>query len=306
MIRFFVKAKIFFVLLLSGLFFVARPALALSVIDLRETATIDPGAEQIIVVDFFNDTDRIIQAETEVDSFIVDPVGGFPIFGQESQAELWVRPDINTVTLQPGETVPVPFVVRVPGSAEPGSHHLGLFLREKGGNGNVSVGTRVGSLFFLQVAGLQQELLQPQAFSGEQNIYFLKPIVLRTELFNKGTVAVKPSGTITITNMFGEIVGTMPFNSNDRRIFSGMILAEELVATNLDWKDVGPLTFSLLASYGVTNQTLSDTTVIWYVPWTYAVVALGFVLTILSISVVGKKLRKKRETMIKSKPNSFL
>lgn len=280
------------------MFFSSNNASALSTSDLKQTLIVDPGVEQVLTVEFTNNTNQVRSFIPEVDSFIVDEQSGFPLFDQESIAERWIRPIEDQVVLGANETAIIEFEVSVPESAQPTAYHLGLFLREVPRDGQVAVGARVGSLLFLQVAGIQTESLASTKFSPQRSPIFTGSANVETRIQNKGTVAVIPIGTITVTDMFGSIVKEVQYNAEAREVFVGMGTQKVISLDDIGMRHAGPLIVTMFLTYGATGQTISDTTLIWFIPWELLLVFSVICITVFFLPFYIRS-KKKKENSIK-------
>lgn len=281
--QFFSVFPIFFVAVYLCFFWVGQ-ASAIEVRDLRKEISVDPGQEQIVTIEIANDTQETRILETEVDSFVVDPISGIALFEGTDPAELWVTPTENEVSLLPGEAKKLSFTVRVPGFAEPGAHHLGLFVAERAPESQVGLGSRIGTLLFIQVAGIQEERVDVVSFVPQQSFVAGARATVELVLRNTGSVKVTPAGEIRATDMFGRTVGTAPVNQSQRTLFSGM-RTEEVITFPTDGFFIGPVTVSLFATYGVTTQVLSNVTTIWVIPRSVLVLIGAAIVTVVLLRI---------------------
>src|SRR5690606_24084524 len=132
----------------------------------------------------------------------------FVAVGEEGQVQLtdedtsfdlasWVEFDDNTFELGSGEEVQVPFLIRVPGNAEPGGHYASVYA-QVGASSAVdstgsSIGQRIGSLVLLRVAGDVKEDAMVESFKVS-NFDDGKPVPFEIRVKNQGSVHIRPIG----------------------------------------------------------------------------------------------------------------
>lgn len=131
----------------------------------------------------------------------------------------WIDLDGSEVTLPPGGTRLYNFTVNVPLNAEPGGHFGSIIFRtipasNVEGSG-ATLAQEIGSLLLVRVAGSQTEDAIIDSFAPSQSFFEYGPVKLITRVKNLGNVHLKPVGTITITNMWGQQVASMNLDSRN-------------------------------------------------------------------------------------------
>ncbi len=125
----------------------------------------------------------------------------------------WVKVQIpDTFDFKVGDARNVSFTVTVPKDAEPGSHFGVIFFRAVDAMASTSqlkIGTQVGMLVLVTVPGSHLQKGKIDAFATDGFIQ-KGPVSFKTTFENTGTVYFEPKGTITIRNMFGKTVATVP------------------------------------------------------------------------------------------------
>ena len=180
----------------------------------------------------------------------------------------WIKVEPEEFNLNPEEEHFVKFTVTIPENAEPGGHYGTVVAGTRVLAGPAATGAaiiqRVGALVLLTVPGEMREELVVKEFTAprysEQGPI---PFIIRFE--NKGTIHVKPSGFITITNWLGQKVENISFSS--RNVLPGAVRKFE---TSLDkkWFWAGKYTATLTGSYGLLNTPLTPTVItFWAFPW---------------------------------------
>ena len=204
--------------------------------------------------------------------------------------------------------------ITVPTDAEAGGHY-GV-LRFSGHAPNVS-GTGVGlsasagMLILIRVAGNITESANLASFytvSGTSQTSFFEyaPINFVTRIKNDGNIHVKPTGTITIQDAFGNTVGTVPVNDT-----KAIVLPTSIRRFNSEYKSgwmFGMYTANLTLGYGTTGQAITNTITFWVIPYKLILVLLFCLATFVFIAsrlikVYNKRIiaKAKNENIVKNK-----
>jgi hypothetical protein len=209
------------VLLIGGLSSTAEASgTGLTIQPVKASYTLTPGQSV---------TDNIILKNPSIDAFVTSSVQDFlPIAGSSNLEFVakaagvtsvvdWIKVDAPKGGFQfkAGADINIPYTLTVPKDAEPGSHFGVIFFLAQDANGaagqSLKIGTQVGMLVLVTVPGshLQKGTIDSFTTSG-----FIQhgPVHFDITFENTGTVYFEPKGTITITNMFGSTVGTVPVN----------------------------------------------------------------------------------------------
>ncbi|MEI6297119.1 MAG: hypothetical protein WCO84_05800 [bacterium] len=127
-------------------------------------------------------------------------------------------------TLQNGTRARVPVTITIPKNAEPGGMYGSvLFSTVKAPDkepitvkndtkGAIPIEIRSGVLFFVRIAGAVKEdgkMKEFKIMNDESTFWGDKDITFSTVYENNGSVHLNPSGTISVTNMFGEEVRSL-------------------------------------------------------------------------------------------------
>jgi hypothetical protein len=245
-------------------------------------------------------------------NFTAGGEGGEPKFNFQtdvSDLASWMTFDADKVELQPGATASVGVTITIPKVADPGGHYAGVFFGstppEKG---TVKIEQRTGTLVILRVEGAVREAATIQSFTSAtgKSVFSRLPVGLVLRIQNTGNVHFRPKGTVTIRNMFGGVTTTIDINPKE-----GAVLPNSVRKFDLLWKKdsddskskgffgeigeqwnnfaLGGYTAQVDATYGTTNQTLTNTFHLTIFPWQLLlVIALGLAIVIVLI-VLGVK-----------------
>ncbi len=273
----------FFFFLLGAIFVQVDSARGFTLSPLRHTMVVDPGKTAVAQVALYNNEDHTLELVPEVDAFRIHPESGYAQFGESDVAKSWIHTDVGTITLAPGAKQIVNFTVTVPPNSLSESHYLGLFVKEKPGNGQIGIGKRLGTLLFLHVSGDVQEKMQLQDFSlieKEGKKFF------HIQTLNEGSIHLIPQGKMEFFNLFGRKVGEVSINPEERKVLPGGVWRTSIeVPKNLG---SGRINSHLSLHYGLTDQVLTGSVRFWNIPWFFIFIAVGGVIIAGSLALYKK------------------
>lgn len=262
--------------------------------------------------------------ETVVNVYPVDATvneaGSFVLrFQNENQKGLgqWIKINLNTVKLAPGESKEVPFSLDLPEGVEPGEYFGGIVVQEANDliqnneqNSKNSIGasvqTRVGSRVYLNVPGDVHEDFQWSVFANSADEFGDKSY-FKFSLENNGNVSFVPRVTLHFYNWFGrEVLST----SHDL----GVSLPGSVIEPMVQWEEkpfFGKYTVKAELAYkrsseGQTTQAkekiLNKQVMIWVVPWK----ELAFLAMLLCVVVISLWYRGRRWMKIKQSAEKYV
>jgi hypothetical protein len=245
-----------------------------------------------------NLTDQVLDVTVSTQNFVAS--------GEEGQAELtedttpyslatWIKPAATKMEIPAKSSKVLPFSVVVPNNAEPGGHFGSLIFRSQSrplaGTTGVSVAQQIGALLFLRVAGDLKESASIASFKSDKSFYEYPPINFDARIKNDGNVHFKPEATVTVTNMFGQKVATLPMDP--KTVLPGSIRKMTLAQP---WKPkflFGNYHANLSVVYGDKKQILTATTSFTVIPYKLVgIVALVLIIVLVFIIRRRKRLAK--------------
>lgn len=284
------------------------PAKAITISPPRLELEADPGTVVDSEFKVTNDSsDQSINYYTQVENFEAKDETGAPQFVQTPEGlAVWIDVD-KSVRIGPGESKTIPFKIKVPRNAEPGGYFASIFVRTTppaAGGGEVSIGTRLGTLVLLRVNGEIQEGVDILEFSTKDKHRFFNrlPIELYYRFQNIGTDRVKPEGDIIVKNIFGLKAKVLSANRSEgsvlprsiRRFDTAWInggggqedskatVAAEgetgfIAAAGYQWEHfaLGYYTANLDIRFGENNNTASGKFRFFVFPWQLITIFLG-------------------------------
>ncbi|MCL4367510.1 hypothetical protein M1563_05080 [Patescibacteria group bacterium] len=184
----------------------------------------------------------------------------------------WITVDPEQVTVPAKQSYIFSFKINVPLNAEPGGHFGSIVFRTGGVKQNqagAAVTQELGSLILLKVAGDTTTKASVASFNSAQNLWEYGPVVFDTRVTNEGNVHVKPTGTITITDVLGQKVATIQLDQRN-------VLPGATRKVDSAWNQhllFGKYTATLSLVYG-NGQLLTATTTFIGFPYKIAAVVL--------------------------------
>lgn len=225
----------------------------------------------------------------------------FTALGEEGEAALtddttpyalatWITVDPMVQTIAPHEIKVYNYTITVPQLAEPGGHFGSIIFktapRPVAGGSGVAIAQEVGSLLLLKVAGDIVEKAEIESFQPTHGFFEYGPVGFDTRIKNSGNVHFKPTGTITIANMFGQKVATLNLDSKN-------VLPDSIRHLSNSWSQkllFGRYTATLSVVYGSNSRILTATTTFGGFPYRVGLVIL---IVLLLIAVVMFRARRR-------------
>lgn len=263
---------------------------------------VKPGDQREGKLKIINDSDEELTFNVVVRDFIVEDNQGTPkilppnTLSNKYSASAWIGIAPDSFTVAPRQKQEFQYFMQVPVDARPGGHYAAVVYEPTNllgvtGTGT-AVNTQLGTLFYVNVEGPITEdakILQFRANTFQE----YGPVKISTEIKNLSDLHIRPNGTITVKNIFGQKVASA--NLDEHNIFPE---ASYLYANALGKKFMaGRYTANLYASYGALNNRALIATVSFFVfPWKIATVALLIAVAIvLAVMVFQKRKNVKKE-----------
>lgn len=200
----------------------------------------------------------------------------------------WVKCEPEEFDLEPGGQKKIKFTIVIPKNAEPGGHYGTVIAAAKAVSGPEATGAtivpRVGTLVLLTVPGEIKESLSIKEFSASHSYFNSGPVSFATRFENLGTVHLKPTAVIIITNLWGKKVAEIPLVQNN--VLPGAVRKFE-ASWDQKWLLGGKYMATLSGTYGQRNISLkSEVITFWAFPWK---LALGILLAVIFFILTRKR-----------------
>jgi len=231
--------------------------------------------------------------------------GGAPIFAQDELEQTgfeladWVVLPTNQITIPAGGEEQISFTMNVPSDASPGSHFGGIFVSLEPpdmAESGASVGFQVANILSIRVAGDAVEQASIRQFSTGKFLYGSQNVDFNVRIENTGNVLVRPVGPLEITNSLGRKVGSVTFNESQAGVFPADTRTFDDIQWVGDAVGFGRYEALLSAGYGDdgAKKTMSSTVTFWILPINIIGPAIGALVFILLVTVIGVRVYIKR------------
>lgn len=265
----------------------------ITVINPAITISLAPGGYTEGKTAVINDSSVPVKFNLGIQDYIVTDTIGTPnllppnTLNSKYSAAAWIVLDPSTFTLKPQERRDVNYYLRVPKDASPCGHYAAIVYSPVGQTGSGSgtnVQAKIGSLFYITVAGKCIENAQISKFYVNPFSEY-GPVKLLTQIKNLGNLHISPKGSITVSGLFYN----QSKNLESHNIFPET--ARDFENTFGQTFMIGRYRATLLGSYGVNNNMpLIASVYFWVFPWRLAlVIALAIVALILGVLYFKKR-----------------
>jgi hypothetical protein len=242
-----------------------------------------------------NDSTAPITFNLGIQDYIVTDTIGTPnllppnTLSSKYSAAAWIVLDPSTFTLNPQERKTVNYYLRVPKNASPCGHYAAIVYSPVGetGTGNgTNVQAKIGSLFYITVAGKCIENAQVSKFYVNPFSEY-GPVKVLTQIRNYGNLHISPKASVTVSGLFYN----QSQNLDSRNIFpeTARDFENSLGQTFM----IGRYQATLLGSYGINNNMpLIASVSFWVFPWRLTLIVV-LVIVALILAVLYLKKRKR-------------
>ncbi len=210
-------------------------------------------------------------------------------------AQNFISVPAKQFTLTFGERATIPVTITIPKGTSPGGYYAAVLVSNKptvvaeaaatSAAGTTRIISQLGTLFFIRVNGPANPSGVLQGFRinapSNQAIYNSGPFTFEILFNNTGNLYLTPYGTITIKNMFGETVTTIPVDA----YYS---LPQSLRYRDVTWDGqalFGRYTATLKLYRGYNNTVDTQTISFWVIPWKFLLIAF-IVLFIIVLGII--------------------
>lgn len=301
-----------------------QPAQALTLIPPSFEFDIAAGQTVDTKVKIFNEEQETKVLYTETASFTAAGETGNPQYDFSIPTEglsSWFEVEKGPITIEPGERLEIPVKILVPQDAEPGGHYAILAFSpnspDTGGQSGVAITAALGALFLVNVEGdvVEQGTVREFSLDHESAFFSRLPAQFFVRYANTGNVHLRPTGTITITNLFGNTSGTLEVNPTKGATLPDSIRKYDAVwersmvteSTGNAWQTFwheygneranfafGKYTAQLSLTAG-TDKLISDSSSVtfWVIPWHLCIVyGVGLIILIVLLFFFIKRYNK--------------
>ncbi len=297
-ITFISIATLFFAFLL-----LPQPSSAISITPAIREISLTQGETKSAILELENDGLEAVQLTTEVVNFTTKGETGEPEYLTDATLTgiaTWVETETGPIVLEPGQIREVAVNFVTPANAKAGGHYVGILFNitdpTNGTDDNqVTIESKVGIPILATVTGTYAEDGKISTFTLNDTSYTAGPVKFTLKFQNTGDVHLKPSGKVTVTNMFGKEVFSTAVNSD-----LGAVLPDSVRNYPVSsWKEIGNGFGKYTAEVTLTAGTVTDSMTVSF--WVFSTVGIVIavvvvVVIIFLIVLLVKKMGKKPET----------
>lgn len=181
----------------------------------KNEVVLKPGESKTREIYVLNRSGQELKFVVGVENFISPDQGQEAIVFTNNQdsiypAESFLIPEVSKFSLKHGEKIALPISIKVAGDVSPGGLYGAVTVAVEPDNGSsrsqVKTTSQLASLFFIRVSGDVYESGYLEKFSSLKKFYQPGSIDLFFNFKNDGNIYLNPHGTVTITNLFGQVV----------------------------------------------------------------------------------------------------
>lgn len=273
-----------------------------------------PGKTYEINLTVTNVTTSNVQFDSLISDFSAKDETGVPKIFQDnslpesSSIKSWVNVE-NTFVLSSQQQKKITAKVTIPDNAEPGGHYGSLSFTgrssELDGNG-VGLSASAGTLILVRVDGEITEKADVAEFFATKNdkpgsLFESGPISLVARIKNDGNIHVKPSGTIEVRDISGNLVQNIDINVDKK----SSILPKSIrrFESKIDKSFMlGKYTASLALGYGQNGQAITATYDFWVIP--YRMILVILISVVLAFIILSRLIKRYNSHVISKSKNS--
>lgn len=265
--------------------------ITLSVSPISFELSANPGDTLERTFRIVNGTDSELTLTTTPKNFTAEgEEGGVNLTEEETSFSLasWISVNPSEAVLPARGSQTFAFTVDVPENAEPGGHFGSVIVKTNPiaiDATGAAVSQEAGPLILVSVAGDISEAARIVEFKAQKNFWESGPVVLETRVENLGNVHFKPSGVITIKNMFGNEVTKI--NLEERNV-----LPDTIRKLSNEWNPgfaVGRYTADLSIVFGPNQEVTTASTTFTVFPYKIIIPALLGLILLLFFAVRFRK-----------------
>ena len=255
----------------------AQPKMGLAISPPTFELSANPGDTLKNSVRVDNITDEPLEVTVLTRNFTaLGEEGGIDLSEEKGAYSLadWIKVSPDKTTIPARESKTFDYVIEVPQNAEPGGRFGSIVFKtaakpvsEQSG---VAIAQEVGALVFVKIAGEVKEKASIVGFTPQHGFSDSGPVGFDIRIKNEGNVQFKPTGTITISNFFGQKVATIPIDAQN-------VLPDATRKMSAQWDNFwlfGKYEATVSIVYGNNRQIITATTTFWGFPYKLAGIIL--------------------------------
>lgn len=302
--------KIVLMALVASSFLFCIPAQAVVLSPVIIDHYVQPGKAVTGKISITNDRDVPVVYYVTVQRFMAEGEEGDQKYLPETDIAglpSWFTFSEKNFVVQPKKTKDIVYTVSAPLNAEPGGHYATVFFstspEAQGKASGVGVTAKTGAVFLVRIAGEVKEKANIESFTVNQGIFSHLPAMMSLRIRNTGNVHFRPTGTLTVRNMWGGIVAKVQANPRNgavlpnsiRRLDTWWAKSDQIAQGGFieqlknEWRNFafGRYSATVDVKYGSLNVPLEPRSVVfWVFPWRLTlifVLCLGIIYMLLRL-----------------------
>jgi hypothetical protein len=258
----------------------------LSITPLAFDYSFKPGDTKTDTVYLTNLSNQQLEISVEPRNFLARGEEGSVILTRDAIAYAlanWITVTPNHIVMPSKEKVAFKFTITVPDNPEPGGHFGSIVFstvpKKETKKSAAFLTQEVGALIFVKTPGEVKEKADIESFKTTFPFYEFGPIDFVTRVKNDSTVHIRPTGVITITDMFGtkETIVVDPKN----------VLPGAIRKLEAKWdKNIlfGQYKATARYTWGSKGEVLTAETSFWAFPVRWGLLVLGVLIVVIVIN----------------------
>lgn len=266
---------------------------------------VNPGDEVTKSITVISRINRKVSFKVETEDFVGSDNAQTPVIllGKDKSPYSFkdnLVPVEDTFSLNFGQKIELPIKIKIPENAQPGGFYSSVIVssmpdeNSSAGQAGTRVISRVGVLFFVRVNGPVDQQGQLTDFRVTKDSVLLQkgPVNFEVLFENKGTVHLVPYGVVTIRNIFGKTIGTVPVDA----YFS---LPKSVRYRQVVWQKenlIGRYTATIELNRGYDGNIDTQKISFWVLPVGYIALGAGIVFILIFLGYLfTRKFELKRK-----------
>ncbi|MFH1089758.1 MAG: hypothetical protein V1716_05045 [Candidatus Uhrbacteria bacterium] len=214
-----------------------------------------------------------------------------PYSEDHSELPEWLSFPTKTIKVPAESYIEFPFSVVIPSDIKSGGYYAAITISDDQPTADPkssTIQTKTALLVFLNVKGENNEQAALLDFTVLPKWNEKLAGTLTYRIQNQGNVYLKPKGTITFKNLFGQTIASIEANPEENKILSETTRKIDL--TFDQGLNIGPITAELNLEYGEEQKTIQASTTMWVIPWKILLVGfISILLVIIGLRILNKK-----------------
>lgn len=259
----------------------------------KNEVSLNPGEQTIKILTVTNRYGKEMEFKIEIEDFAGSNNALEPLIllGSEKgpySLKDFLHPETVDFKLQHGDRISIPITIDIPKDSQPGGLYGSIIVSTKpvvktgladpaSSNGNVTIVSRLASLFFVKVNGPVKEEGKLSSFTADKTFYTQPDIFFKTLFQNSGNIYLNPYGLLKIENIIGSKVDEIKIDPYF--VMPGAVRQKEFITKRSVM--FGRYKATLQLNRGYENVVDEQSLYFWVLPWktvSLVVLAIFFII----------------------------